>query len=136
MHLVHGKRSSLEWCLGGWSSVTLALKNGEPFQVWILDTGQPADASDFASIEPEEKLRCLCRARERDRQAFVKTRTALRYPQGRGARVAPKSTRFAQNPAIHPFGASHPCRRGRKSRTRRRLDRSTEIAVRESLSFI
>jgi len=108
MHLVHGKRSSLEWCLGGWSSVTLALENGEPFQVWILDTGQPADASDFASIEPEEKLRCLCRARERDRQAFVKTRTALRYPQGRGARVAPKSTRFAQNPAIHPFGASHP----------------------------
>ncbi len=136
MHLVHGKRSSLEWCLGGWSSVTLALENGEPFQVWILDTGQPADASDFASIEPEEKLRCLCRARERDRQDFVKTRTALRYPQGRGARVAPKSTRFAQNPAIHPFGASHPCRRGRKSRTRRRLDRSTEIAVRESLSFI
>ena len=103
MRLVHGKRSSLEWCSGGWSSVTFALKNGEPFQVWILDTGQPPDASDFASIEPEEKLRCLCRARERDRQAFVETRAALRYLSGRAVGVAPKSVRFAQNP-----GASHP----------------------------
>ena len=72
--------------LGGLVSVTLALKNGEPFQIWILDTGQPPDASDFASIEPEEKLRCLCRARERDRQAFVKTRAALRYLLGGAVR--------------------------------------------------
>ncbi len=83
--------------------MTLALENGEPFQVWILDAGQPPDASDFASIDPEEKLRCLRRARERDRQLFVNTRAARRY-----LGVAPKSVRFAQNPAIHPFGASHP----------------------------
>jgi 4'-phosphopantetheinyl transferase len=88
--------------------VTTALSNDQPFGVWILDTVQAPDASDFASIDAEEKHRCVRFARDRDRHAFVKTRSALRGLLGDAIGVAPNSIRFAQNPWGKPVLAAVP----------------------------
>ena len=89
--------------------MTSTLKNGSPFQVWILDTSRDCGGADFDSMDTVEKGRYLRLARVRDRQAFVMTRLALRRLLADAVDTPPQSIRFAQNlwgkPSIAPDGS-------------------------------
>jgi len=79
---------------GGYFSV---INHHVPFRVWRIDTGQAPDASDLAVVDFLEQNRSRRYVREQDRNAFLKTRAALRRLLGRLIGVEPETIRFEAN---------------------------------------
>jgi len=77
--------------------VTNDLTCGLPFRVWRIDTDQAPDSGDLEIVDSDERDRARRCLRERDRNAFLKTRAALRRLLGRIIGAEPREIRFAEN---------------------------------------
>ena len=77
--------------------MTITHKNGAPFRAWILDTSRAPGSADFDVVDAAERCHYQRLARDRDRDAFVMTRAALRRLLGEAMDASPKSLRFEQN---------------------------------------
>jgi len=71
--------------------------DGSPYGVWRIDTRGAPTASDFALVDAGERVRSERFVRECDRNAFLKTRAALRRLLGRVTGAEPQSIQFQSN---------------------------------------
>jgi 4'-phosphopantetheinyl transferase len=73
------------------------LESRLPFRVWRVDTDGAPDPSDLAVVDSAERDRGRRFVRESDRNAFLKTRAALRRLLGRLAGAEPQTIKFEEN---------------------------------------
>ncbi len=81
-------------------------RKSDPFRVWIVDTSRAPGDADFDALDSVERERSLRFARAADRQAFVRTRAALRHLLADALVTTPRSIRLAQNSWGKPFAIS------------------------------
>ena len=73
------------------------LNQGSPFRVWRVDTAGAPEPYELETLDAAEQERGRRFVRQRDRNAFLKTRAALRQLLGRALGAMPQEICFEKN---------------------------------------